>query len=376
MVSDVYFIDMFAKDSDDRIYRKIQRLFDAADLGNSINKNDLTAIKVHLGEMGNTTFVPPWHVKAIVDKVIEYGGKPFITETNTLYRGMRRNAVDHLKVATLHGFTYATVGAPVIIADGLNGRSQIEVEINQKHFKKVKLAQAIVQADHLIVSSHVKGHLMAGFGGALKNIAMGSATIAGKKEQHSVRPQLSEENECVGCGTCQKHCPADAILIVDGKAKFDPKKCIGCGECVGRCPEDAIQLNWETEVPEFTERLVEYAYGVWKSHKDKIGFINFVMNVTPECDCFDISQRTIINDVGILASKDPVALDKACLDLINKQVGKQDSLLKSNYGPGEDKFLGVHKDTRPDIQISYAESLGMGSSNYNLIDLSSKPDEE
>ena len=376
MVSKVYFIDMFAKDSDDRISRKIKRLFNAAELGKTIQKNDLTAIKVHLGEMGNSTFVPPWHVRAIIDQVKEAGGKPFVTDTNTLYRGMRQNAVDHLTVATLHGFTFGTLGAPVIIADGLKGRNQIEVEINQKHFKTVKLAQSIVQADHIIMSSHFKGHLMAGFGGAIKNMAMGGATPEGKKEQHSVRPQLNEEGECVGCGTCKEHCPADAIFIVEGKAEFDAELCIGCGECVGRCPEEAIQLNWETEIPDFTERMVEYAYGIWKSHKNKIGFINFVLNVTPECDCFDISQRTIVNDVGILASNDPVALDKACLDLVNQQQGKQNSLLKNHHEIGKDKFTGMHKETRPDLQISYAESIGLGSSEYELIDLSSKHEKD
>ncbi len=374
MPSDVYFIDMVAKDSNDRMYRKIERLFDAAGFGKTIKKGDLTAIKVHLGEIGNSSFVPPWLVRAIVEKVREAGGKPFITDTNTLYRGMRRNAVDHLTIATRHGFTMATVNAPVIIADGLYGRNQTEIEINKKHFQSIKVGQTMEQADHMIVSSHFKGHLMAGFGGALKNIAMGCASVEGKKEQHSVRPQLAKDKTCIGCGTCQQHCPADAILIIDNQAVFDAKKCIGCGECVGRCPHEAIQLNWETEIPEFTERMMEYAYGIWKIHQDKIGFINFVTNVTPECDCFDISQRTIVNDVGILASHDPVALDQACFDMVNKQIGKKDSILKTGHNAGENKFLGVHTETRPDIQISYAEELGIGTADYNLIDLSSKPE--
>lgn len=374
MASDVYFIDLYSKDTEDRMYFKIQRILDAIKIENIVKKNDLTAVKVHLGEYGNSTFIPPWLIRSIVDKVKKSGGKPFITDTNTLYRGMRRNAVDHLKNATMHGFTIATVGAPVIIADGLLGRNQVDVKIGKKHFETVKIGQSIEQADSLIVSSHFKGHLMAGFGGAIKNLAMGGASVEGKKEQHSVRPQLKEENNCTGCESCKNHCPADAILIIDEKAQFDSTLCIGCGECVGRCPQEAIQFNWETEIPDFTERMVEYAYGVWKIHKNKIGFINFVLNVTPECDCFDISQRIIVNDIGILASNDPVALDKACYDLVNKSIGREDSILKCNHQAGENKFLGIHKETRPDLQLTYAEDLGMGVQDYNLIDLSSKPE--
>ena len=373
MASKVFYIDMYAEDSDDRIYNKIQRLFDAAELGTTIKKGDLTAIKLHFGEWGNTTFIPPWNIRAIVEKVRENGGKPYLTDTNTLYRGMRRNAIDHLETAIRHGFTKAVVDAPLIIADGLTGLNEVEVEINQKHFQKVKLARGIVQADSILISSHFKGHLMAGFGGAIKNMAMGSATPSGKKEQHSVRPQLGDFEKCTGCGTCFKHCPVDAIEIIEGKAYFDSVKCIGCGECVARCPEEAVKLNWETEIPDFTERMVEYAYGLWVIHKEKMGYINFVIDVTPECDCFDISQRTIVSDIGILASRDPVALDKACYDLVNDNIGKKDSILKVGHQPGEDKFTGLHKETRGDLQFSYAEQLGMGSTEYELINLSKKP---
>jgi hypothetical protein len=160
---------------------------------------------------------------------------------------------------------------------------------------------------------------------------------------------------------------------VEGKAYFDAVKCIGCGECVARCPEEAVKLNWETEIPDFTERMVEYAYGLWLTHKEKMGYINFVIDVTPECDCFDISQRTIVSDIGILASRDPVALDKACYDLVNNNIGKKDSILKVGHQSGENKFKGLHKETRGDLQFSYAEQLGMGTTEYELIDLSKKP---
>ncbi|MHA1602112.1 MAG: DUF362 domain-containing protein [Promethearchaeota archaeon] len=370
--SPVYFINTHAEDNEDRMTNKISKLFDAAGFGSLISKNDLTAIKLHFGEKGNSTFVPPWFIRSIVDKIKSAGGKPFLTDTNTLYNGSRKNAVDHLEIAKLHGFTPSTAGAPVIIADGITGRNYVSLKINKKYFKSVKVASDLVNADALIVSSHFKGHLMAGFGGAIKNLGMGGACIEGKKEQHSVRPFLADPELCTGCGTCVNVCPVGAITLVNEKSTIDSSMCIGCGECIAHCPEEALSLNWETEIPEFTERMVEYTYGLWKKHQGKIGFINFVINVTPECDCFGVSEPTIVRDIGILASIDPVALDKACYDLVNKQTGFSDSRLKNHHSPGEDKFTGLHESTRGDIQLSYGEELGIGNQDYNLIDLSEK----
>lgn len=365
--SKVYFVGLETEDAEDQMHLKIQRLFDAAGFNSFLNKGDLTAVKVHFGEWGNSTFIPPWFVASIVSKIKETGAKPFVTDTNTLYRGKRRNAVDHIHTAVLHGFTYATVGAPVVIADGLTGKNHIDVEINQKHFKNVKIATDLVNADAVIFSSHFKAHMMAGFGGAVKNMAMGSACVQGKKEQHNVRPYLPEEDKCVGCGICREHCPADAIEIVEGKYTVDKDICVGCGDCIRYCPEKALEFNWESDITEFTERLTEYAYGIWKTHRGKIGFINFVLNITPECDCYNLSEIPIVKDIGILASTDPIALDKACYDLVNQQVGNKDSRMECNHNPGEDKFTGVHKETRGDVQFNYGEKLGMGTTNYDLI---------
>lgn len=367
--SKVYFIGMKTEEGTDQMHLKINRLFDAANFASFLKEKDLTAVKVHFGERGNSTFIPPWFVRSIVDKIKNAGAKPFVTDTNTLYAGKRRNAVDHLETALLHGFSYATVGAPITIADGLQGKSFTEVEINQKHFQKVKLGSDIVSADACIVSSHFKGHMMAGFGGAIKNMAMGGACVQGKREQHNVRPYLPEKEKCIGCGICVDHCPGDALMIVEGKSQVDEEKCLGCGDCIRYCPEDALEFNWEAELPGFTERLVEYAYGFWKTHQKKIGFINFVLNVTPECDCYSLSERTIVKDIGILASIDPIALDKACYDLVNNSEGHHDSRMKTNHEKGLDKFTGVHEETRGDIQFSYGQKLGMGTPDYELIEI-------
>jgi len=371
-VSKVYFAEAEGHTYLSNTQNKIKLLWDAAEFSKLIKKGDLVAIKVHFGEIGNNAFVPPWYIRIIVDRIKEAGGKPFLTDCNTVYIGHRRNAPDHITMALLHGFSYATVGAPIVIADGLKGRNYKSLEINKKHFKSVKIGSDLVYADALIVVSHFKGHLMAGFGGAIKNIGMGGGSIQGKKEQHALKPK-SDPEKCTGCGTCKKYCPAEAIFFVENKSHVDEKKCIGCGTCVGVCPEHAIQFDWNAEIVPFTERMTEYAYGLWKQHEKKIGCFNFVINVTPECDCFNVSEPLIVPDVGIFASIDPVAIDRACYDAVNRQEGLKTSRLRSGFKPGEDKFLGLHEETRGKIQFEYGETLGIGNQKYELIEV--KPEE-
>jgi uncharacterized Fe-S center protein len=300
--------------------------------------------------------------------VKEKGAKPFLCDTNTLYVGERKNAVDHLNIAAKHGFTSEVVGAPIIIADGLTGRNIANVEINKKNFKSVKIAADIVHADSMIVVSHFKCHIMAGFGGAIKNLAMGCAPAEGKKEQHSARP-VTDPEKCIGCGTCVKNCPEQTIELVKKKAIIHPEHCIGCGECMINCAQKAIELDWTSEIPQFMERVVEYAYGAIANKKGRVGFINFLTKIVPECDCFTFTDAPIVEDIGILASTDPVALDKACFDLVNKQKGRKDSALTSNWEPGQDKFKGVHENTQGELQFLYGEKIGLGSTKYTLKEL-------
>lgn len=367
--SQVYYFDMRAGESfEDSLVGKTERIWNAANFSKIIKNGEITAVKVHFGEIGNSAFVPPWLIAPLIEKIKGKGGKPFVSDTNTLYAGKRKNAVDHLQTAQKHGFLSSVVGAPIIIADGLLGRDFEEFKIEGKHFTTVKIGSSFAQADSMVVVSHFKGHMMAGFGGAIKNIAMGCASVQGKKEQHTTRPFPNLE-KCTGCGICAKVCPADAIAIINKKSKVTEIRCIGCGECIGHCPEGAMELNWDTEIPEFVERLTEYAFGVWKKFKGKICFITFVMNVTPECDCFPVSQRSIVRDIGILASFDPIALDQACFDLINAQHGFRDSLLKANHEPGKDKFIGLKDYTVGHYQLEYGEKLGIGTRKYTLIHL-------
>ncbi|MFC1744035.1 DUF362 domain-containing protein [Candidatus Riflebacteria bacterium] len=347
---------------------KIRKLFDRAGFPEIIEKNSISAIKIHFGERGNDSYINPVYVRQVVDKIKESGGKPFITDTNTLYSGSRHNSVDHLNTAYEHGFVPGVVGAPLIIADGLLSRNATEVEIEKKHFKKVQIARDIADADNMIVLTHFKGHMLSAFGGAIKNIAMGCTSISGKMQQHSARPEVVEV-KCRGCGMCYKVCPSGAIQIANKKASVQKQKCTGCGECMTVCSEEAFTLDWATEIPEFLERMTESALGAINNKKEKVGYINFLMDIVPDCDCCPWSDAPIVPDIGILASKDPVALDKASYDLVNQQAGFKDTRLQKNFAAGKDKFRGVYENINGLLQITYGEEIGLGSAEYNLIEV-------
>jgi len=366
MKSPVYFASLRAHSDQECTTAKVRRLFDCAGFLELIAPHDKTAIKLHFGEIGNDGFISPVYVRQVVEKTKECGALPFLTDTNTLYRGTRSNAVDHITTAILHGFDFAVAGAPVIIADGLSGKNITKVAIDKKHFSTVSIAGDITAADSMIVLSHFKGHIVSGFGGAIKNLAMGCAPPEGKRAQHNARP-FSIGEKCTGCATCMKVCPKSAISIVKKKSVINRKLCIGCFECMHACPEHAIDIDWETEIPVFIERMVEHAYGAVKGKEKKVGYMNFLIRITPDCDCFPFSDTPIVPDIGILASRDPVAIDAASFDLVNQQQGYTDSLLTTHHHKGEDKFTGVHAQTDGYRQLCYAEEIGLGSSMYDLI---------
>lgn len=354
--SKVYFCDLYSNSENRNVLNSVKKLFDKADFKDLINENDQVAIKLHFGEKGNTTYISPTAVRQIVDKVKEYNGKPFLTDTNTLYTGSRTNSIDHITTAIENGFAYSVVNAPIIIADGLYSRNYVDVEINKKHFDTVRIGGEIYNSSAMIVMSHFKGHEMAGFGGALKNLAMGCATAAGKQMQHSdVKPTV-EEDLCIGCSKCARSCPTKAISIQNKKAVIDHNTCYGCGECPTVCPTRAVTVQWDTDKDIFIEKMSEYAYGSVLNKKNKVGYITFVMNVTPLCDCVPWSGRPISHDIGILASKDPVALEQACYDLVCKEMG-------------HDVFKHAHPTVNAVRIIDYAYEMGMGNKEYDLIKL-------
>lgn len=367
MSSRVYFSNFRSRSQGENKNSKIKQLFDRAGFGEFINENDLTAIKLHFGEKGNDAFLKPVLINAVVEKTIEYQAKPFLTDTNTLYYGSRHNAVDHLQTAIKNGFAYAVTGVPVIIADGIRGDNWIPVSVGLKHFTKVKIAGDIENSDSMLVLSHFKGHGMCGFGGAIKNLAMGCASAPGKIEQHQCAKPVITDN-CTGCGTCIETCPVSVMSLVKGKAVIDMRNCIACNNCLSTCPESAIELDSDS-LPEFMERMVEYAYGAVKNKKGKVGYINFLMDITPDCDCEAFSDSPIVPDIGILVSTDPVALDKASYDLVNQQAGLENSLLEHHHHQGGDKFRGVWENVDGRVLLEYAEEIGMGFQKYELITL-------
>lgn len=371
MSSNVFFANMRTRSHADSKIAKVNRLCDAVGLAQMVKPEELVAVKLHFGEYGNDTFLHPPFAGQVVNKIKACGAKPFLTDTSTLYSGSRRNAVDHLNTAYGHGFSPATVNAPVIIADGLFGQNDEAVAVNLKHFKEVHIATEIWRAPSMVVLSHFKGHEMAGFGGAIKNLAMGCASVAGKRDQHATRVVVNTDT-CVGCGMCESVCPVAAARLDDsGKASIDPSVCIGCFECITVCQVKAIDLDWATELPLFMERMTEYAYGAVHNKAGRVCYINFVLNVTPDCDCAAWSDAPLVPDLGILASRDPVALDQACYDLVKnaQSINGSCGCDSEKHGTGLDKFAQRWDKTCGTVQLTYGEAIGLGSTQYTLVEV-------
>ena len=367
-MSDVYFVDARVT-ANKGLLRKFGALVDQTGL-ELIAEEDLVAVKVHFGDDGTTRYVRPNFSRVLVDRIKERGGLPFLTDTLTLYVGPRSAAPSHLELAIRNGFGFAQVNAPLVIADGLRSKDYEEVEVGLKHFRRVRVAAAAHQADALVCLSHFKGHLLGGFGGTLKNLSMGLATRSMKQQMHaSVRPRFKDPDDCIGCGDCEEICPADAIDIRDGRAWFDDHACEGCAECITTCPERALDILWNESPGAVQEKMVETAAAVLKSKMLKSVFFNFVIEVTPDCDCFPFSDTPIVQDVGIVASRDPVALDQASADLVNQQQGLHNSKLTGAMSPGEDKFRNLYPQVNWERQLEYAEEVGLGSRSYQLIEV-------
>jgi len=372
-MSTVYFTSRRATSREESLPLKLEKLVESSGIEKIITPGDLVAIKLHFGEKGNTTFISPVLVRRVVDKIKEHGGKPYLCDTNTLYVGSRSNAVDHLQTAIENGFSYATVGAPLIIGDGLRGRSYQLVEINQKHFESVNIGKEMFEADSTVVLSHVKGHILTGFGGALKNLGMGGGNRAAKQMMHSpVKPKVRED-KCQGCGICLKWCPEEAISLVQGEsgkiASIDQEKCVGCGECLMVCKYNSIKIRWRSEIESVLERMAEHALGAIKNKMDKLLCINFLLDVIPDCDCNSWSDAPVVPDIGLLSSRDPVSIDAASLNLINQQAGLAGTALSEGLSPGEDKFKSLHPNSNHWHTLEYAAKMNMGSLEYELKEI-------
>jgi uncharacterized protein len=366
MPSDVFFMDLTAT-SRENLPEKLGRLINKAGIKKILGKKDHTAVKIHFGEQGNTAFIRPVFIRKIIETIKKTGAQPFLTDANTLYVGTRSNAVSHIKTAIENGFAYSSMeNTPIIIADGLFGKSETPVTVNKKNCGQVYIGSEIVHANALVSVAHFKGHELSGFGGTIKNVGMGSASRRGKLDQHSnVSPKIKRKT-CIGCGECAAHCPGEAIFLEDKKAYITTEKCIGCAECIVRCPTGSITINWNQTIPVFMEKMVEYTCGVLKNKQNKALFINFITDIAPKCDCLPYTESPIVNNIGVVASLDPVAVDQASVDLVNQQAGLPHTVLKTGLAPGEDKFRGLYPDVDWSHQLAYAEEIGLGTRDYKL----------
>jgi len=357
--SEVYFLPFKGRGSRS-LLEGVGKLLDLLGLKEKVGQGELWALKVHFGEEGNHTYLRPDLVRPVVDYLRALGALPFLTDTTTLYKGSRSDGVRHLETAIRHGFGLL---APVVIADGLRGDDVVRVAVKGKIYQEVEVAKAIYDAHGLLVLSHFKGHDLSGFGGALKNLGMGCTGKRGKMSQHAeVAPKVLVK-KCKGCGRCVGECPASALRLEGQKALLEGERCIGCGQCIAMCPEKAIEVSWKRDPGTFQRKMVEHALGVVEVKRGKVFFINFLLCVTPFCDCWSKSDRPVVQDIGLLASEDPVAVDQASVDLVNSSQGTG---LLEGLGPGSDKFRALHRNVDWSVQLSYAEELGLGSRAYEL----------
>lgn len=305
---------------------------------------DSVAVKLHWGERGNTSFLPPHYAREIVHWLYDHGMKPFVFDTTVLYSGGRRTAAESLKTAEEHGYSETFIGCPIVIGDGHDGREVIDIDAGFKHFETVQVTHLVDKADGFFIFSHFKGHMASGFGGAIKNISMGFASRAQKQRMHSdVRPILNRD-DCTMCGMCVEVCPTGAAHIPEGSdyPEYDPDLCIGCAQCIGLCPEVALKILWATDPTVFQEKLVETAAAVWKKIKDRTLLVNALITITTDCDCWPGSNPVIAHDVGFVGGYNPAVIDRESLQHI-----------------GENIFSKTHPSVPWKRQFEYAKEIGL-----------------
>ncbi|WP_281073112.1 DUF362 domain-containing protein [Catenibacterium sp. co_0103] len=370
--SKVYFTD-FRTRVGVSLTEKLQRLIKKAGITDIDMDGKFVAIKMHFGELGNLSYLRPNYAKAVADVVKECGGKPFLTDCNTLYPGSRKNALEHLDCANINGFNTITTGCQIIIGDGLRGTDDITVPVrNGEYCKEAYIGRAVMDADIFISLTHFKGHESTGFGGAIKNIGMGCGSRAGKMRQHNSGKPIVHDDLCRGCRRCAKECGSDAITYENGKAVINQDICKGCGRCIGACVFDAIEnQNWNANEI-LGRKMAEYSQAVCDGRPTF--HISLVRDISPNCDCHGENDAPILPDVGIFASFDPVALDQACVDaclhatpMPNSQLS--DNLADPHWHHHHDNFLDSNPNVRWKETLEHAEKIGLGTREYELIQM-------
>ena len=371
----VYFTDFRTPYGGDTMPGKLKKLIRKAGIDQLNLEGQFVAIKIHFGELGNVSYLRPNYARAVVDVVKELGGKPFLTDCNTLYPGSRKNALEHLYCAWENGFTPLTVGCPILIGDGLKGTDDIEVPVRGgEYVKNAKIGRAVMDADVIISMTHFKGHEATGFGGTLKNLGMGCGSRAGKKEQHNNGKAYVQQEICRGCRRCMRECANNGLVFDPETRKMhvDKEHCVGCGRCVGACNFDAIDFEDPNSNQMLNYRIAEYAKAVVDGRPQF--HISLVMDISPNCDCHEENDAPILPDVGMFASFDPVALDQACVDacmkcepLPNSQLGEH--MRDPHFVDHHDHFTNSTPESEWQSCLSHAEKIGLGTRDYELIRL-------
>lgn len=353
MSEKVYFLETKDRENVSEVLKRLEGFLKRSDLFNFVDEKDFVAIKTHFGEKKTNGFIKPEFLGMLGRLIKDKGGSPFLTETSTLYRGDRSNAIDHIKLAVDHGFTVKNTGMPVIMADGIHGDEEVEVDIEGKIYNKVKIASLLSKIQGLVVASHFTGHIVSGFGGALKNIGMGLASRRGKMIQHSTSKPTIKKKKCTACGECIRWCPVEAIEFKEGKAEIDPALCIGCAECLAVCRFDAVVYNWSESYEKLQKKITEHAMGVSKIMDGKTLYLNFLTNISKDCDCMNTYEK-VTPDIGVLISVDPVAIDSASVYLVEKRSGKRLPELSYNI---------PYK-----VQLDHSNEIGFGTTEFDLVD--------
>ena len=358
MKSKVYFIKASIGEGERAISEKARALFRAGGFAKCFQENDFTAVKVHVGEETNNTYIKAPCLKGLVEELLALKTKPFITDTSTLYTGRRHNAIDHTVLATERGFGVEGLGIPFIAPDGLFGTAETAVAIEGELDREVMIAADIVRCQSILSVAHMTGHCAACVGATIKTLGMGCSSRKGKMRQHaSLKPHV-KDGVCTRCGECHRHCPADAITLDDVQAHIDQDKCIGCAECVAVCRFDAVVYDWQQENAILQKSVAEHALGAVQGKEGRVVFYNFVMSVTKDCDCFaQANMPKIVDDIGILASTDPVAVDRAAINLVERRGGRNVPALIGN----------ARLDWR--YQIEHAVRIGLGRAEYELVEV-------
>jgi uncharacterized Fe-S center protein len=336
---------------------KLTHLVEKTGWTTKLAADDLVAVKTHFGEEGNEGHIAPAYVARFVEAVKRLGAKPFLVETSTLYVGRRSNAVDHILLAHEHGYTVENVGAPIIMADGLRGQAQTTVKIAGRHYRDIKVASDTRVYDAMLVLTHLTGHILSGMGATIKNLGMGLVSRAGKRNQHSEMMPRVTSADCTACGRCVEWCPTGAIRLPKGarSAAIDQKTCIGCAECYAVCPAEAIAYDWNAEQRSFQEKMAEHALGVVAGLGEKVTYVTFLTSIRKDCDCMGTGYTPFVDDIGVIASNDAVAIDQAAAELVNQRFKK-------------DFFKHLYPNLDYTIQLRHAESIGLGSREYSLVE--------